>query len=180
MDVLAHGLWAGAAAKAANKKKPELKVSFWQSVGWGAFPDLFAFTVPFGFLILGLLSGSLQYGDIPIADAEPPQEMLPLFAIASQLYSISHSLIVFTLVFAVVFMIRGRPLWELGGWFIHILLDIPTHTYDFYPTPLLWPVSEYTFSGFPWATPWFMALNYSLLAIAYLYLRKPREAARAV
>jgi membrane-bound metal-dependent hydrolase YbcI (DUF457 family) len=88
------------------------------------------------------------------------------------LYSISHSAVVFFAVFSIAFLIFRRPIWELGGWLFHILLDIPTHSYRFYPTPFLWPLSDWKFGGFSWATPWFLVLNYTAIIAVYLFHRK--------
>ncbi|MBI5742400.1 MAG: hypothetical protein HZA25_00995 [Candidatus Niyogibacteria bacterium] len=51
-------------------------------------------------------------------------------------------------------------------------MDVPTHTYLFFPTPLFWPFSHYYFSGISWGTPWFLITNYSLLALTFWLLRK--------
>jgi len=177
MDIIAHGLWAGAAYKGANKKL-EKPIKVWKAAFWGVFPDLFAFTIPFVWLFGNIIFGGMSFADIPRPDAvEPvPQDTLPIFNLASMLYSISHSAIIFLIVFGIVFLIFRRPIWELGGWFIHILLDIPTHSYQFYPTPFLWPISGWKFDGFSWGTPWFLILNYSAIIIAYWLLRRKKVA----
>jgi len=175
MDIFAHGLWAGAAYKAVNKKaKKPLNVRL--AGFWGVFPDLFAFTLGFAWLFGNLIFGDMSFTDLPRPDSvEPaPQDTLPIFRLTSMLYSISHSAIVFLIVFGVVFLIFRRPIWELGGWFIHILLDIPTHSYQFYPTPFLWPISGWKFDGFSWGTPWFLILNYSAIIIVYWFLRRKK------
>jgi hypothetical protein len=57
------------------------------------------------------------------------------------------------------------------GWLLHIILDIPSHSIDFFATPFLFPVSDYVFQyGARWSIPWFMILNYSLLLILFVYL----------
>ena len=178
MDIISHGLWAAAAAKTANKtKKIQKPLNLWRAGLWGMFPDLFAFTVPFIWLIGGLLLKEVSLSDLPKADeTEPaPTDRLPIFRLASMLYSVSHSFIIFFPVFILVWLIWRRPAWEMGGWFLHILFDIPTHSYKFYPTPFLWPISNWKFHhGISWATPWFMILNYSALAVVFLLLRRKR------
>ena len=177
MDIFAHGLWAGAAYKAINKKAKK-PLNVWLAGFWGIFPDLFAFAIGFVWLFGNLIFGDMSFADLPRpGEIEPaPQDTLPIFRLTSTLYSISHSAIVFLIVFGVVFLILRRPLWELGGWFIHILLDIPTHFYQFYPTPFLWPISGWKFDGFSWGTPWFLILNYSAVIVVYLLLRKRKVA----
>ena len=182
MDVFAHGLWAGAAAKAANKnsaiagkiKKP-LKV--WQTVLWGVFPDIFAFALPFAWLFWNLVFGDLNFSDFPRPENMEPvrHDTLPILNIASGLYNISHSLFVFVLVFSLVWIVLRRPIWEMSGWLLHILIDIPTHSYRFYPTPFLWPFSEWKFDGFSWGTPWFLILNYSAIILIYWILRRKKN-----
>ncbi|GAG43186.1 unnamed protein product, partial [marine sediment metagenome] len=54
------------------------------------------------------------------------------------------------------------------GWGFHILLDIFTHTKTFFPTPIFWPFSNFSFSGINWANKWFMLFNYAVLLFMYL------------
>ncbi len=162
MDVVAHTLWAAAAAKVVKQKTKKIK-----SIGWAAFfgvaPDLFAFG-PF-FLIQLLASG---WGFLS-ALGEPSSEAgIPQYV--KELYHISHSLIIFAVVFILIWFIRKTPYWELSAWALHILIDIPTHTSRFFPTPFLWPINNFKVSGISWANPWFMIINYGLLVLAYLYL----------
>lgn len=176
MDVFSHGLWAGAVCKAVNKKiKKPLNARL--AMFWGVFPDLFAFTISFGWLFWSIVFGGMAFSDIPRpAEVEPaPTDTLPIFRLTSLLYAFSHSLIVFLVVFGIVALIARRPVWELGGWLIHVLMDIPTHSYRFYPTPFLWPVSGFKFDGFSWGTPWFLIINYLAIIIVYWFLRKRRR-----
>lgn len=176
MDILAHGLWSGAVVKAVNKKisKP---LNFWKTVWWGIFPDLFAFTVPF----LGLLWHFTFYGvnlaDIPGPSAiePPPTDTFWFFRLAAPLYHISHSAVIFVAVFGIVWLILRRPVLEMTAWLLHIFIDIPTHSYRFFPTPFLWPLSEWKFNGFSWGTPWFMVFNYTAIIILYFLLRGKKK-----
>ena len=183
MDIFAHGLWTGAAYKIANKKshayrqagKKQLSIKW--AVFWGILPDLFAFTIPFIWLFWQFLSGEMSFSDWPRPHAgEPPTaDRYPIFHLAESMYQISHSVIIFTLVFAVVWVLWRKPRLELGGWLLHILIDIPTHTYRFYPTPAFWPVFGWRFDGISWGTPWFMAVNYALIISVYFLLRKKKQ-----
>lgn len=174
MDIFAHGLWTAAAAKTINKKSPK-HLNVLRAAFWGIFPDLFAFTIPFVWLFWNIAFNGLSFADIPHPDAgEPPAALnqFPIFQLASALYNISHSAVVFAVVFGVVYFIMRRPVWELTGWLLHIIIDIPTHSYQFYPTPFLWPLSGWKFDGFPWGTPWFLILNYTAILIVYILLRR--------
>ncbi|MBI5389515.1 metal-dependent hydrolase [Candidatus Woesearchaeota archaeon] len=180
MDILAHGLWSAACAKFAHLKS--VKISIWWSVFWGVFPDLFAFTIPFVWMFWNLLFGGFSFADFPRPEHTEPltQAKLPaVFEIASHLYNISHSLVIFALVFFLVWMMyalwkkqhlfKTLPPLVMLAWLLHILIDIPTHTYRFYPTPALWPISGAMFDGISWGTPWFMVLNYGVLVAVYLF-----------
>lgn len=167
MDILAHGLWAGGLARAFQKRNREIKPG-WIAF-WGVFPDLFAFTLLFGYLIAGRVFG------FAIPHFPSPNSMEPIGAngiwllkITPILYSLSHSVVIFVIVLGVVLFMRKRIPWSLFGWFLHIVIDVPTHSYEFYPTPVLWPISDWRFNGVSWGVPWFSIANYSLLAMIYL------------
>jgi hypothetical protein len=176
MDVLSHGLWGGLIARAANRTKPRL--SYWSAFWWGIFPDLVAFGIPFLWL-----TSTIAFGPMKLADVVTEHRAGPLmFAntywfgnFAPTVYLYSHSLIIFVGVFALAYVIRRRPTWELLAWLVHILMDIPTHTKEFYATPFLWPLSDAQVSVISWSTPWFMAANYGILLILYLLLRPRRR-----
>ncbi|MDP3785352.1 MAG: hypothetical protein Q8R12_04845 [bacterium] len=183
MDIFSHGLWTGAIAKAANKKikKP---LNFWAAVGWGVFPDLFAFTIPFLGLLWNLSFNGVNLADIPGPSAvePPPSDTLWIFRLATSLYNISHSSVIFLAVFGIVIFanrflfppalkLRRTP-WEMSAWLLHIVMDTFTHSYRFFPTPVFWPLFGWKFNGISWANPWFLAINYAVLILVYLILWK--------
>lgn len=176
MDILAHTLWAAAAAKGVNKSTLFGKISP-LNVGWTAFwgviPDFFSFTIPF-VMVYGdaILNRSFKYvtGMRRPETFTPPPDQVWAWDLAENLYKLSHSLIIFGVVFAIVWLIRGMPYWEMSAWGLHILIDIPTHSKDFFPTPFLWPLSDFQISGIPWSRPWFMIVNYGALVLVYLFL----------
>jgi hypothetical protein len=49
------------------------------------------------------------------------------FQFVCQLYHCSHSLLMFAEVFGLVWPLKRRPMLELLGRALHILIDIPTH-----------------------------------------------------
>ncbi len=196
MDIFSHGLWAGAASKGVNlKSKKQLNV--WLVAFWGVFPDLFAFTIPFAWLIFNLLTGKLHFQNFPQPGAIEPDGRPKFFGngdtrqaysllsyLVALLYGLSHSLVIFLVIAGIIilswkfFQKPGRLPWEMGGWLFHILLDIPTHTYRFFPTPLFWPLAGWKFDGFSWANPVFLIINYSAIAAVYTilwYANKKRE-----
>jgi hypothetical protein len=164
MDIVSHGLWGGIAFGRRNKK------SFWLSLLFGMGPDLLAFG-PFVILVL------LGVAKRPNFSREPPDpNSIPHYVY--QLYNFSHSLIVFAILFAILWLILRRPIWVFCAWGLHIIFDIPTHSYRFFPTPFLWPVSGFEINGHSWATPEILIPNVLLLMILYVWfflLRKNRS-----
>ena len=171
MDVLAHALWSAWPFRLANlKRKRTGKKGFnlWFAAFWGVFPDFFAFTIPILWIIFGLLTGSFSFANIPTPDSmEPIANHHWAFQLANVMYSVSHSLIIFALIFLSISLIFRKPLWVMLTWLMHIIVDIPSHSYKFYPTPIFWPFSDWKFDGISWTNGWFMIINYSMILIAY-------------
>lgn len=183
MDIFSHGLWAGALAKGVNlsSKKPR-RLNPWLAAFWGVFPDVFAFSIPFVAMFGGLIAGTFDRSQIPDPDAIEPASLSerPLFRLSAYLYNYSHSLVIFLLCIGVVilgkYLIAKQVLfkqlipWEMTGWLLHIVCDVPTHSYNFYPTPLFWPLWNWKFNGFSWGVWWFMVLNYTILGVVFLII----------
>ncbi len=191
MDTLAHGLWATAAVK-ANNTFSSIKVHSRWFIFWGVLPDLLSFTPVVVWLLWQVIIVGTPFSDVPRPELLPPEvrKTIPVFRLINGLYYLSHSLIVFAGIFILAWLIcccffnpkhilqirntgthLFRPPWELIGWMLHILIDIPTHTRGLYPTPFLWPLSNVTVDGISWGKPWFMAMNYSSLLLVFLLLR---------
>lgn len=158
MDILSHGLWAGVPF---YKKKPGKM--YWLAFLFGVLPDAIAFVPHFLFVMLGRESD-------PIVSGVLSEEAFN--GATFILYNITHSFVAFTAVFLILLFILKKSFWLMWGWGFHILTDIPTHTYDFFPTPFLWPISTFKFDGFSWGQPWFIALNYASILVAYLIARR--------
>lgn len=178
MDIFSHGLWAGALAKGINNKLEKSKgsapglLSYWKAFLWGVFPDLFAFTIPFIWGIYELATGQLRFSDFrpPDASEPPPLDSSWVLKLAHFLYNFSHSIVVFAAVVLLLWFLTRKFFWEMSGWLLHIIMDIPTHSYRFFPTPFLYPISGFKFDGYSWAHPLFLIVDYSALVIIYLYL----------
>ena len=170
MDIFSHGLWAGAGAKAANlKAKNPLRV--WLAMLFGVFPDFFAFAISFIYLNWIRITGGTPPFVVRPGEMEPPiQNQNPLLQLTHSLYNISHSLLAFFIILGIVTWYFRRPIWEMGGWLLHILMDIPSHSYAFFPTPFLWPFSDFKVNGIPWSTPVFFFTNYGLIMATYILL----------
>lgn len=86
------------------------------------------------------------------------------------LYRVTHSLVVFTLVFCLIaFVIRSVP-WIAGAWGLHIVFDIFTHPGSYYPTPYLYPFDSPFWFALDYRWPWFYAINYAVILGVFLML----------
>lgn len=162
MEIVAHSLWAAAAAITAKKSTP-VAVSVGWTAWWGVFPDVLAFgpSIAVGTwlrLTGGLDARSAHGGHLPHVNLGFP------------LYPAAHSLVVFLLVFGISSILARRVVPALCGWLLHILIDIPTHSFRYYATRFLWPLSGYRFDGIAWWTPWFWVSTYAALALVYWLL----------
>ncbi|MBI2542308.1 CRISPR-associated DxTHG motif protein [Candidatus Woesearchaeota archaeon] len=150
MDIFAHGLWSYAAF---HRKK-----YVWMAVLFGLLPDFLSFGIIF---VMNLFNGNFHRGP-------PSVNGLPEWLFAA--YNMTHSLVMFGAVFALVYLFTKKWFWPLTAWAMHIIIDIPTHSFRYFPTPFLWPVSSYRFDGISWGTPWFMAVNYSALMAVFILI----------
>ncbi len=96
----------------------------------------------------------------------------PMFA--QNLYNITHSLIVFLAVLALIWIVAKKQAWMIAGWGLHILIDIPTHSLALFPTPFLWPISNYKVNGIGWDNPIILAVDAILLISVYLLWLYPK------
>jgi hypothetical protein len=155
MDIVAHGLWAAAGGVAAKRKGWNIRIG-WLSF-WAMFPDAFAFGPPIAVGLWMLVIGKLSAGG----------SHAPHVHLGAPLYPLAHSLVTFSAVFAVSWLAMRRPPLAMLGWLSHILIDIPTHSFSYYATEFLWPVSQLRVDGIPWWTPWFRIATYVSLAVVY-------------
>ena len=162
MEIVAHGLWAAAGAVAASKAAKR-RISIGWTVWWGVFPDVLAFGPPVAVgLWLRIARGA--------SATQAQGHMLPRLHIGLPLYPAGHSLIVFLVAFGLTSMLARRLVLPMLGWLLHILIDIPTHSFRYYATPFLWPISDFRINGIPWWTRWFWMATYAALAVVYFAL----------
>jgi hypothetical protein len=162
MEMVAHGLWAAAGAISV-KRSTGARIGVGWAVWWAVFPDVLAFGPSFAAgLWLRLVSGPLS---VPAEG-----HILPHVHFNLPLYPAGHSLIVFLVVFGIVTILACRIVFQMLGWLLHIVLDIPTHSLSYYATRFLWPISDYRIDGIAWWTPWFWAATYGALGVAYFLL----------
>jgi hypothetical protein len=154
MDIVSHGLWGGVAFGQKHKK------SFWIAFAFGVAPDLFSFGI---FFVQRIFMGGLDFSH------HGPPELSSIPAYVDTLYNITHSLVVFAVVFGVVSLLLKRPVIEMLAWPLHIVLDTATHSSAFFPTPFLWPISDFHVDGTSWGHPLIFFPNLALLFVAYIW-----------
>ena len=178
MDIVAHGVWAGIGVVVARRRWLISRRTAAATVALAVVPDLAQLTP---LLVLAITSGQfdvLRAYTTALPGGEPA--LPPLVAeLAHHLHCMLHSAVVAGLVTALVRW-RYRRVWiPLWGWWSHIVIDLFTHSADYYPVPVLYPFTQRGFDGLAWNTPWFVALNYSAMGAALLlvYLTQPRSSA---
>jgi hypothetical protein len=87
-----------------------------------------------------------------------------------------HSALVAAAVTALLWVWLRRLWLPLLGWWSHIVIDVFTHSADFYPSPVFYPITYWGFDGIAWNQPWFMALNYAALLGVGVWLWRRRRA----
>ena len=179
MDIVAHTLWAAVGVAVLQRRRPLSRPTVIATLALAALPD-----------VLQLLPIALWwlFADGSFADlrgytvAVPGQEpgLPPLVQLWSHhLHCVMHSAPIAALVTGVLWAAR-RALWmPLLGWWLHIVIDVVTHSADFYTVPVLYPFTERGFDGIAWTTPWFMVLNYVALVIVGVSLWLTRPGGRA-
>lgn len=166
MDILAHTLWTNYGARVGNKMRIKKGKPKMFNVGWtaffGVFPDFFAFVIPMIISVWGMIIGKISFAQLS------HHGMSNSFGLSYELYNYSHSLVIWATVFIIVWIISKRPRYELLGWALHILIDMPSHAGGFFLTPVLFPLSDWKFTnGIKWSNTYYMIINYSLLFLVW-------------
>lgn len=152
MDTLSHGLWGGIIWGRKNRK------SFWLSFLFGVTPDLLSF----GIFMIVRLATSMRDG---VNFGRPELHSIPQYV--NTMYNITHSLVTFSVLFVLLWIIFKKPIWESCAWLFHIFLDMFTHSTEFFPTPYLWPLARPNIDGIPWSTPIIFFTNVFFLFLIY-------------
>ncbi len=151
MDIISHGLYGGVAF--GRMRRRDYVTAFLFGIG----PDLLAFAPLF---IMNLISGGPM--------GRPSLETIPLHVFT--VYSITHSLVFYAVLFAFLWFLGKKPFAKLTlAWPLHILVDIPTHDFTFFPTHFLWPISDFHINGISWGQPIIFIPNVVLLLSLYVY-----------
>ncbi len=149
MDILAHGLWSYALFSRTKYK--------WKAALFGTLPDILSFGPH---TLASILTFNFPHG-------KPALSSIPSYIFT--MYNITHSLIPVSLVILAIYFVTRKFYVPFLAWYLHILIDIPSHTTDFFPTPYLWPLKTPFVSGISWGNKYFMLINYSCILLVYMF-----------
>jgi hypothetical protein len=168
MDILAHGLWVGVGVAWVHRQRRLDRRTIVLAVTLAVVPDL-AQLLPLVYSAMFSIEGWAVV--LAYANALPGYEpsMSPMVTVLTHhLHCVMHSALVAGVLTAISW-IWLRKFWvPLLGWWSHILIDVFTHSADFYPSPAFYPVTYWGFDGLAWNTPWFMVANYMTISIVAL------------
>jgi len=158
MDTLSHALWGKGFF--GYRGKP-----YW-SIFFGVLPDLFSFGI---YYILNLLFNykNLKHG-------KPELHELPDYIFT--LYDVTHSLVIALFFVCIVYFLIDRNFaFAMLAWPLHILVDFPFHTIDYFPTPIFWPIIDFKFDGIPWSNKYVWFSNLAGIFLLYFYRYKSKK-----
>lgn len=173
MDILAHGLWAGLGVAWVKRRQPVTRRTAVLTMALAMLPDVVHLlpVAAWAAFAGGNLEALLAY-----ALATPGREprMPAWVALGSHhLHCVMHSALVAGACTVLLWRWRTQVGLILSGWWLHIVIDIFTHSADYYPAPVLYPITQRGFDGLAWNTPWFLVATYLALALcAWLLLRR--------
>lgn len=157
MDTLSHALWGYGLF--GYKRHAGLAILF------GALPDLCSFGA---YMVVRLMDGNFQPGPPPLAG-------MPGWLFVT--YNIWHSFVICAPVIGLIALWRRDIAFAMLAWPFHIVLDFPFHTMRYFPTPIIWPLSDFTVDGISWATPQVWLPNVAGLIILLIYRHKRKQKA---
>lgn len=180
MDIVAHTLWAAAGAVVIHRRRPMSRGTAMIAVALAAVPDVIHLLPLAGWWLFGDGSfAALRAYAVAVPGQEPVLPQL-VGLLLHHLHCVMHSAPIAAVTTLALWAVL-RTLWiPLLGWWSHIVIDVFTHSADYYAVPVLYPFSYRGFDGIAWITPWFMALNYAALATvgAWLLMSRRRPEAR--
>ena len=175
MDILAHALWAGAGVALLRRRSVVTARTGLLTVALAVLPDI-PHLLPvllWEMIADGTFAAVLGYAVAVPGQAPPVAPAVEFWS--HHLHCIFHSAVVAGVVTALAWAFL-RKLWvPLLGWWSHILIDVVTHSVDYYPSPVLYPFTRAGFDGIAWNSPWFMVLNYLMLTGVYGWLWRSRR-----
>ena len=177
MDIVAHGLWAGIGIVLLRRRRPISPRTAAATVVLATLPDVMHLLPILAWWALG--SGSwaiLQAYALALPGLEPAMPATVLL-LSHHLHCIMHSAVVVVGVSLLVWGLLRRLWLPLLGWWSHLVIDVFTHSADYYAVPVLYPFTERGFDGIAWNQPWMLVLNYAALAATAGWLWRTRRLA---
>jgi len=166
MDIFSHWLWGMALTRG--------KVSWKVSGPMGVLPDLLAF-IPATIYRMSNGKSRVSVDDNTVTADMP---------FAWEIYQWTHSFAIVGFLYCCgyyFFKSKGHEnpkhmAWMFVlPWFFHILLDIPGHSIEFFPTPFLHPFSDFMLDGVRWSTWWFFFPQVVVLGGVWWYILKSEK-----
>ena len=154
MDTISHALW-GKGLFGYRKYK-------WLPLFFGAIPDLASFGIYFLFNLI-INPSTMKFG-------KPELSEIPSWVF--NLYNISHSLIIAMIFILIAYVFKRDLCFPMLAWPFHIILDFFTHSIEYFPTPIFWPISNYRFDGISWSNPYIMIINAVCIFLIFIYRKK--------
>ena len=154
MDTISHALW-GKGLFGYRKYK-------WLPLFFGAIPDLASFGIYFLY--------NLIVNPTTMKMGKPELSEIPSWVFS--LYNFTHSLIIAILFIFIAYILKRDFCFSMLAWPFHIILDFFTHSIEYFPTPILWPISNYRFDGIPWSNQYIMIGNIICIFLVFNYRRR--------
>jgi hypothetical protein len=177
MDIFAHMLWTGARTVPGRQHVPIARRTVAATIVLAALPDVLQFVPVLGWIVFGAGSWhALAALATALPDRSPRCRPPPRCHASPALPRPQRHLR--RRADRAIWIATGSLWIPLLGWWSHILIDVLTHSADFYPAPVLYPFTYRGFDGLAWNTPWFLALNYAALGAFYIWAIRTRVAAR--
>jgi hypothetical protein len=170
MDIVAHTLWIGAGTVLAARHFPITRRTVVVTMTLAALPDVLQFVPVLAWVLFADGSWTALRDHAGAAPGREPTMPAGIALAAHHLHCITHSAIIAGVASGLIWLWRRSLRIPLLGWWSHIVIDVFTHSTDFFPVPVLYPISYRGFNGIAWNEPWFMALNYAALAGLWLWL----------
>ncbi len=176
MDIVAHTLWAGLGTGWLVQRRPIGRSTIAATMVLAALPDVIQMFPVLAWWTYHGTWAAVQAFAVAMPGQEPE---LPEWvnAWSHTIHCIAHSAVTATLT-TLVLWAWLRTFWlPLLGWWSHIVIDVFTHSEDYYPSPVLYPFTERGLDGIAWITPWFMLLNYlAIIAVGTaLFVRRRKR-----
>ena len=179
MDILAHSLWAGIGVAMLGRRRPISARTAAVTVALAALPDVIHLLPILAWWALGSGSWATVRAYAIALPGQEPALPATVLLLSHHLHCILHSAVVAAAVSLLVWGLLRAWWLPLLGWWSHIVIDVFTHSADYYAVPVLYPFTQRGFDGIAWNQPWMLVLNYAAILAATVWLWRSRRPALA-